>query len=102
MTTRCMIQIEGVKYAEIYKHYDGMPSEILEKLKDFNEDFNEFRHDDPEYKFAQLLRASKEMFDDHAKYSGWGVYAWKQMRDVNYIYLLKKDGSVVIVDESKW
>ena len=59
MGTRCIIKVEGLKGVCVYKHWDGYPKGTLPWLKDFNKKFTEERgFDDPEYKFAQLLRSS--------------------------------------------
>ena len=98
MATRAAIKIEGVKFAKVYKHYDGYPSATLKWLEDFNKDFHENRGNDPEYKFAQLLRnsaiAAKEYQLDESKYTGWGVVGYSEDLSEEFEYKLMKDGTV--------
>ena len=98
MATRCMIKIEGVKYAKVYKHYDGYPDATLKWLSEFNKNFTKNRGDDPSYKFAQLLRSSIRdcsVYDlDPSQYTGWGVFDFNDSWMEEYEYLLHKDGSV--------
>ena len=58
MATRATIKVEGIESVKVYKHWDGMPKHTLPWLKKFNKDFTKARGDDPDYKFAQLLRSS--------------------------------------------
>ena len=98
MATRATIKIEGVKYAKVYKYYDGYPSATLEWLKDFNKKFTENRGEDGAYKLAQLLRNSA--FDgvrydlDKSEFTGWGVIAYNDSCGEEYEYTLKIDGTV--------
>jgi hypothetical protein len=95
MGTHCSIEVEGLEGVWIYKHYDGYPEEMLEPLKEFNKDFEANRGDDPSYKFAQLLRKSKELFDDPSPYTGWGVVVGDPSESlVDYRYKLKRNGDV--------
>lgn len=77
MATRCTIKIEGVKFAKIYKHWDGYPEANYVWLTEFNDRFNKERGDDPTYKFAQLLRYSskygEKFYLDQSEFTGWGV-----------------------------
>ena len=77
MATRCTIKIEGVKYAKIYKHWDGYPEANYIWLSKFNDRFNKKRGDDPSYKFAQLLRFGSKYANtynlDKSEFTGWGV-----------------------------
>ena len=76
MATRSTIKIEGINYAKIYKHWDGYPDAMLDWLTEFNNEFNKQRGDDPQYKFAQLLRFSqregKKYNLDMSETTGWG------------------------------
>lgn len=102
MATRSSIQIEGVDYAEVYKHWDGYPSNMLHWLEEFNQAFAKNRGDDPEYKFAQLLRWSTEKSSVRSEpYTGWGVIPFGSDMGQDYIYTLKKDGSVTVEPESE-
>lgn len=100
MATRAVIKIEGVNFAQIYKHWDGHPDSTLSWLKVFNADFQKNRGDDPTYKFAQLLRDSgreetQEAFGlDPSQYTGWGVYPYDAECGAEFEYLLKNDGTV--------
>ena len=100
MGTRCIIEVKGVDYAKVYKHWDGYPEATLPWLTKFNKEFTENRGDDPAYKFAQLLRSSVfdcEEFDlDDSKETGWGVVSPTTDCDVSYTYILEKDGTVTI------
>jgi hypothetical protein len=101
MATRATIQLEGYNVAKLYKHWDGYPEATLQWLEDFNKDFVENRGDDPEYKFAQLIRSSA--FDcekyglDESRHTGWGVYAMDSRYNGEYQYRLMKDGTVNII-----
>jgi hypothetical protein len=101
MATRATIQLEGYKVAKLYKHWDGYPEATLQWLEDFNKDFVENRGDDPEYKFAQLIRSSA--FDcekyklDASRHTGWGVVGFNGDCGANYQYRLMKDGTVNII-----
>ena len=98
MGTACTIKIENVKYAKLYKHFDGYPEGTLNWLEDFNKDFVENRGIDPEYKFAQLLRDSAinaEKYKlDNSEYTGWGIIKYDVSYGEEYEYILKNDGSV--------
>jgi hypothetical protein len=98
MATPAKIFVEGIDYAVLYKHFDGYPSSTLPWLEEFNTKFTENRGEDPQYKFAQLLRSTiREEYShyglDDSLYTGWGVMspdtAWGQ-----YEYILHTDGSV--------
>lgn len=39
MATRAVIKIEGVNFAQIYKHWDGYPEATLPWLEAFNSSF---------------------------------------------------------------
>jgi hypothetical protein len=99
MGTHAVIRVEGLDAVELYKHYDGYPSATLPWLEKFNSEFTKNRGDDASYKFAQLIRSSVYMgseFDlDESRYTGWGVT--KQDENCcDYLYVLKKDGTVEI------
>jgi len=98
MATRATIKIEGVKFAKVYKHWDGNPESTLPWLEQFNKEFIEERGKDPEYQFAQLLRSSKkdeEEFNlDKNDYTGWGVVPYNEDCGEDFEYTLHSDGSV--------
>jgi hypothetical protein len=96
MATRATIKIEGISFAKVYKHWDGSPKTMLPWLEEFNHRFTEVRGDDPEYKFAQLLRSSTEPeFQlDPSKSTGYGIIPYDSTSGEEYEYLLKADGSV--------
>lgn len=100
MSTNATIEVEGVNHAIVYKHWNGYPEATLPWLKKFNEEFTGNRGDDPDYKFAQLLRSSvndaAEFNLDTSKETGWGVYPYKECNSFDYHYILKADGSVVV------
>jgi len=102
MSTRAIIKIEGVDYANIYQHYDGYPENTLKYLVAFNKDFKENRGDDPQYKFAQFLRftvrESEKYQIDNSKYTGWGVIPVNTDYGQEYEYLLKRDGTVTYTE----
>ena len=106
MATSAIIKVEGIKFAKVYKHYDGNPDSTLPWLKDFNERFTKQRGDDPGYKFAQLLRSSileAEQFNlDDSKYTGWGVVEYNIDRCTDFEYTLRKDGTVTYVNLGKY
>ena len=97
MSTNAIIQVEGITYAELYKHWDGYPAATLEWLEAFNLRFAQHRGDDPAYKFAQLLRdsvrAESDYFLDPSEFTGWGVNRFGKSHG-EYKYILKGDGSV--------
>lgn|SRR5487761_1132384 len=103
MATRATIKVEGVDYAKVYKHWDGNPACTLPFLEVFNKDFAKNRGDDPEYKFAQLLRASERLGDefnlDRSQYTGWGILPLDADAGQAYEYFLKADGTVEIVND---
>lgn len=100
MSTSCEIRVQGCRTAKVYKHWDGYPNATLPWLQKFNKDFAAKRGDDPAYKLAQLLRSSAmdaEKFDlDASTETGWGVIPYRQDWCVDYIYILKKDGTVSV------
>jgi hypothetical protein len=98
MATRCSIEIEGINFAKVYMHWDGYPEHMMPFLEKFNKEFTEKRGSDPEYKFAQFIRATermKEEFElDSSTETGYGVIPFHSKVDVNYNYILHEDGSV--------
>ena len=98
MATRCTIKIEGITFAKIYKHWDGCPENMIEWLTEFNKNFSEKRDDDPEYRFAQLLRFSSKYASkyglDASETTGWGVVTYHESYGADYEYTLHCDGSV--------
>jgi len=97
MSTSATITVEGVTFAKVYKHFDGDPKSTLPWLKEFNRRFTAKRGNDPEYKFAQLLRSSSKDGEqyhlDRSEFTGWGVVEFDE-EGSNYEYALKQDGSV--------
>ena len=98
MATRATIYVEGIDTVKVYKHWDGYPEATLPWLEDFNKSFTERRGDDPDYKFAQLLRssmrdASKYHLDD-SEFTGWGVVPINADMWEEYEYHLLADGTV--------
>jgi hypothetical protein len=100
MATRATIQLEGFKTAKLYKHWDGSPESTLPWLESFNKDFVEKRGDDPDYKFAQLIRSSArdaEKYDlDPSKHTGWGVINIDDEAGEEFAYRLMKNGKVEV------
>jgi hypothetical protein len=98
MATRATIKIEGIDFAKVYKHWDGYPKGILAFLEKFNTEFTEARGDDPTYKFAQLLRATKRLEDefnlDSSDVTGYGVIPFSAHASEQFEYTLNSDGSV--------
>lgn len=97
MSTNAIIKIEGIDLVEVYKHWDGYPEETLPWLEEFNKEFTKERGDDPEYKFAQLLRSSVSLGGN--LFTGWGVVKSGKWH-YDFKYILNKDGSVD-VEENK-
>lgn len=101
MGTRAIIRIEGVNYAELYKHYDGYPKRTLPWLQAFNESFTKARGNDPSYKFAQLLRntviGAREFGLDDSDFTGWGINEFSSDCGQQFTYLLKIDGTVELI-----
>lgn len=100
MSTRAVVKIEGINFAMLYKHYDGYPKSMLPFLEKFNRDFTENRGDDPGYKFAQLLRATKSMEEefnlDSSDYTGYSIIPYGFYDFIEYEYELKIDGLVIV------
>lgn len=98
MATSATIKVEGIKYAKIFKYFDGNPESTLPWLQDFNERFTKERGNNVTYKFAQLLRSSAidaEKFDlDPSPYTGWGIAEYNLECCEDYEYMLRLDGSV--------
>ena len=98
MATRAIIKIQGIAFAQVYKHYDGYPEGTLQWLQEFNEDFVRGRGIDGAYKLAQLLRSSATMAEeyglDKSKYTGWGVEPLGTDCGQEYEYTLHKNGKV--------
>ena len=98
MSTPCTIAIAGLDFAQLYVHWDGDPDHMLPWLKSFNSGFAAARGDDPEYKFAQLLRDSvreAERFNlNPSDYTGYGVVQKGPDMGAQYHYALHADGSV--------
>ena len=101
MGTPATIKVNGVKYAKIYKHWDGYPSATLPWLEKFNKEFAENRGVDPDYKFAQLLRSSVRMQEefnlDDSEYTGWGTLPYDCEAGESYEFILNDDGSVDVI-----
>ena len=98
MATRACVKIEGVNFAKVYKHWDGYPEGMLGWLKTFNHRFAENRGDDPQYKFAQLLRSSTnpEFELDKNEFTGYGVIPFDSNCGEEYEYILLTNGEVEI------
>ena len=100
MSTNAIIKVEGIDFVMLYKHWDGYPGSTLPWLEEFNEDFKTNRGNDPEYKFAQLLRSSERDGDkfemDRCKHTGWGVLPYEVNTDAPYEYILNEDGTVTV------
>lgn len=96
MATRATIKIEGIEFAKMYKHYDGYPDHMMDWLTQFNDEFTLVRGDDPEYKFAQLLRSSTDPKYklDTSKSTGYGIFPYNANMDEEYEYMLHADGKV--------
>lgn len=100
MSTRSTIKIEGIESVKVYKHFDGYPESTLPWLEHFNREFYKKRGDDPEYKFAQLLRSSARDADtfnlDPSDSTGWGVVPYQADYGAEFEYTLKGDGTVEV------
>lgn len=98
MGTRCTVRIEDISYAEVYVHWDGYPEHMLPWLTGFNKRFAKMRGHDPQYKFAQLLRSSaknaRKYELDKSEFTGYGVLAYGNCSDAEYVYTLHNDGTV--------
>lgn len=99
MATRATIYVDGIDTVKVYKHWDGYPDATLPWLEDFNKSFTEGRgFDDPQYKFAQLLRSSIRDADKHgldpAHLTGWGVVPITHDCGAEHEYHLLADGTV--------
>ena len=102
MATRAKINVEGITYASLYKHWDGYPDGTLHWLEKFNREFTNERGDDSEYKFAQLIRSSVLMGEefglDTSTTTGWGIIPREEAWGVQYEYTLHSDGSVTYIE----
>jgi hypothetical protein len=98
MATPAIIKVEGITFAQVYKHWDGYPENMLPWLTTFNEEFTKERGVDPQYKFAQLLRSStEERFGlDDSKCTGYGVIPYSHTAGASFEYILKDDGTVEV------
>lgn len=98
MATPAIVRIQGIEYAQVYKHWDGYPEAMLPWLRTFNEAFANNRGDDPVYKFAQLLRSSQRDAEKHnldeSEFTGWGVVDYWDTCGAAFIYTLNADGTV--------
>lgn len=99
MSTRAVIIVEGLNYAQVYKHHDGYPESTLAWLEKFNQAFSHERGDDPEYKLAQLLRSSvrdaEEFNLDTSMCTGWGITGYGDDNGQEFTYLLRTNGTVL-------
>lgn len=100
MATRATIKIEGIDFAKVYKHWDGYPEGMLPWLEDFNKSFTKNGGDDPEHKFAQLLRSSAdEKYNlDSSKIRGYRVVPYDDNMGEEYEYFLHRDGEVTYLN----
>ena len=98
MATRGTIEVEDVKYCKVYIHWDCYPEAKLPFLEHFNKEFTTSRGKDPEYKIAQLLRATARLQDaydlDSSETTGYGIVPYTEDMGADYHYLLKTDGTV--------
>lgn len=98
MATRCIIEVEGINFCKVYKHWDGYPDHMLPWLEAFNAKFTSERGTDSEYKIAQLLRFAalhaSEYKLDSSETTGWGIIKYEDGYSANYVYTLKDDGTV--------
>ncbi len=98
MATRATIYVDGIDTVKVYKHWDGYPKATLPWLCAFNKAFTKERGDNPDYKFAQLLRSSA--FDsvkyklDASAHTGWGVVPINADMSEEHEYHLLADGTV--------
>ena len=102
MATSAKINVEDITYASLYKHWDGYPDGTLPWLEKFNTEFTQERGDDPEYKFAQLIRSSVLMSEefglDSSTTTGWGIIPREEAWGVQYEYTLHSDGRVTYIE----
>ncbi len=102
MGTRAIIKVEGLNLVQLYKHFDGYKSATLPWLEKFNVQFAQERGDDPEYRFAQLIRSSAfdtAEFDlDPSRTTGWGVVPYGSDYGQEFEYTLLKNGSVEVLE----
>lgn len=100
MRTSAVIEVEGVEFAMIYKHWDGQPEATLALLETFNRKFTKDRGNDGEYKIAQLLRetirSGKRFGYDMSETTGWGIVPFEKDSWADYRYVLNGDGSVSV------
>jgi len=93
-SSRTIIYVEGIDFACIYMH-DNESKKTLDWLRKFNREFTKNRGDDPEYKFAQLLRYSTEVYPLD-NYLTWGLVPYNQpgVYYANYVYSLLSTGKI--------
>lgn len=103
MPTRAIIQLEDFKLAKVCKYWFGQPEHTLTWLMDFNKKFVGKGGTDDNYKFAQLLRSSAfdcEVYGlEYSRDTGWGVVPFDQSCGAEYCYILKKDGTVKVIEK---
>jgi len=104
MSTSAIISVRtenGIFDIHLYQHWDGYPEHTLKWLQRFNSEFA--RRNDPNYKLAQLVRASVflcEEFDlDCSRETGWGMYTNKDIPFYDYQYILNEDGTVDFIEK---
>jgi hypothetical protein len=106
MGTTASIHVQGFPNVCFYKHFDGSPKATLPWLTKFNQDFTNDRGDDPNYKFAQLIRSSARdasTFNlDDSNSTGWGVFMTNSLGTCEYEYTLMRDGTVQVNEPKRW
>lgn len=99
MATRAIIKLPDFNVV-FYKHWDGSPQSTAAWLIKFNQECG--RDNDPNYKFAQLVRSSafdcEEFNLDPSRNSGWGVYRAGIDLGQEYEYTLHHRGRVSVYD----
>ena len=99
MSTNATIKVSELTCCKLYKHWDGHPISTLPFLEFFNKKFTEDRGVDPEYKMAQLIRATSKYGEefklDQSEETGWGVIGYYGYKG-SYEYILEDDGTVTV------
>lgn len=90
--TRAIIKVEGLENVCLVRMNDGNDGGFKTFLSKFNTQYEQKRKNDPNYKMAQLIRATV-MIDKDPVFN-WAVYSNDKV-SVDYTHILKSDGTVL-------
>lgn len=90
MSTRAMIDIEGLDNIYFYKHSDGYPGDIVPILQSLIDKFKVDRGWDAEYLMAHICR---EFTRNTEGFLGYGICN-KKHGDISYFYTIRKNWEI--------